>query len=113
MIFLSVSPVIVTFKDNITVNESQALALPCSATGYPQPVISWYKKDGSLPDGRFEYNSQHLTISNIKYEDRGEYVCTASNTVGAVWKTARVMVQRKSRLSNIQVEQMYNCFHIT
>jgi hypothetical protein len=89
-----VFPKITSFLDHpITINESQTLVLPCNATGYPTLTVNWYKSNGSLPEGRYVYNSQMLNISRVKYEDRGEYVCTANNTVGTAVNKTTVIVQ--------------------
>ena len=51
----------------------------CSATGDPQPVISWKKQGGHLPVGRRQQINGSLVIRNITMEDIGYYVCVAAS----------------------------------
>ena len=53
------------------------LTLNCSATGDPQPVVSWRKQGGHLPVGRYQQVNGALVIRNIKKNDAGYYICTA------------------------------------
>lgn len=57
--------------DNLTLN--------CSATGDPQPVISWRKEGGQLPVGRSQQNGGALVIRAITMNETGNYVCVATN----------------------------------
>ena len=43
-----------------------SLKLNCSATGDPQPVISWKKQGGQLPFGRSQQINDDLVIRDIK-----------------------------------------------
>ena len=55
------------------------LTLNCSATGDPQPVISWRKQGGHLPVGRNQQIDGALVIRDITKNDTGYYVCTATS----------------------------------
>ena len=55
------------------------LRLNCSATGDPQPVISWTKQGGQLPFGRSQQIDGDLVIRDISRNDRGNYICIATN----------------------------------
>ena len=55
------------------------LTLNCSATGDPQPVISWRKQGGHLPVGRSQQLTGALVIREIKENDTGHYICTATS----------------------------------
>ncbi|XP_068097693.1 basement membrane-specific heparan sulfate proteoglycan core protein isoform X5 [Hyperolius riggenbachi] len=68
---------------------------PCLASGFPVPEISWTKLEGDLPtNARLENNV--LTISSVKPEDAGTYVCTAANRQGRV--TAFSMLKVRERV---------------
>ena len=56
-----------------------ALYLNCSASGDPQPVISWNKQGAQLPVGRSQQINGALVIRNIKKEDAGNYICVATS----------------------------------
>ena len=55
------------------------LTLNCSATGDPQPVISWKKQGGQLPVGRSQQISGALVVRDIKKVDAGNYICVATS----------------------------------
>ena len=55
------------------------LTLNCSATGDPQPVISWRKQGGHQPVGRNQQINGALVIRDITKNDTGYYICTATS----------------------------------
>ena len=55
------------------------LTLNCSATGNPQPVISWKKQGGQLPVGRSQQINGALVMRDITMKDKGNYICVATN----------------------------------
>ena len=56
-----------------------AVRLNCSATGDPQPTISWRKQGGQLPVGRSQQINGALVIRNLQQSDAGNYICTATS----------------------------------
>ena len=58
--------------------EGDQVAVSCSAIGNPVPDIMWYR------DISGEIVSRHntLTISDIRRDQAGAYVCQANNSVG-------------------------------
>ena len=56
-----------------------SLKLNCSATGDPQPVISWKRQEGQLPVGRSQQINGALVIQGITMNDKGNYICVAVN----------------------------------
>ena len=55
-----------------------SLILNCSATGDPQPVISWKKQGGQPPVGRGQQINSSLVIRSLTLNDKGNYICVAS-----------------------------------
>ena len=55
------------------------LKLNCTATGNPQPMISWKKQGGQLPVGRSQQINGSLVIRDITMNDKGNYICMATN----------------------------------
>ena len=51
-----------------------AVRLNCSATGDPQPIISWRKQGGQLPVGRSQQINGALVITNLQQSDAGSYI---------------------------------------
>ena len=57
----------------------ETLTLNCSASGDPQPVISWKKQGGQLPVGRSQQSNGQLIIRNLQLNDAGNYICVATS----------------------------------
>ena len=55
------------------------LTLNCSATGDPQPVISWKRQGRQLPVGRSQQINGALVIRDVRKEDAGNYICVAKS----------------------------------
>ncbi|XP_078377204.1 uncharacterized protein LOC144660456 isoform X1 [Oculina patagonica] len=55
------------------------LTLNCSATGDPQPVISWKRQGAALPVGRSHRKNKALVIRDVREEDAGIYICVATS----------------------------------
>ncbi|XP_071806215.1 hemicentin-2-like isoform X2 [Asterias amurensis] len=69
------------------------VTLACSATGTPDPVISWSKIGGSIPLDRMESPSPGwLRITSIIATDSGVYICTASNGLQSATSQAQLIV---------------------
>ena len=55
------------------------LTLKCSATGDPQPTITWKRQGAQLPFGRSHVSKEALIINGLKMEDAGNYICVATS----------------------------------
>ena len=85
------------------------LTLNCSATGDPQPTISWKRQGGSLPSGRTQQINGDLVISNIRYEDAGSYICVARSAgVSAVEAMAYVRIPSRGELRMDHISTNFN-----
>ncbi|KAJ2942516.1 hypothetical protein O0L34_g1980 [Tuta absoluta] len=75
----------------------QALTLPCAPQllpHHPPPTLHWARKDGSdLPVGRHSLDGGNLTIADISEEDRGVYVCTASNAASSASVETELLIE--------------------
>ncbi|XP_064028426.1 basement membrane-specific heparan sulfate proteoglycan core protein isoform X3 [Pogoniulus pusillus] len=77
------------------VSVGSAAVLPCLASGFPVPEITWSKLEGELPAGaRVEGNV--LTLPAVHHEDAGVYACTAANRRGQ--ETAYYVLKVRERL---------------
>ena len=63
----------------VVVSPGETLTLNCSATGDPQPVISWRKQGGHLPVGRSQQSNGDLVIRGLQVSDTGIYICAATS----------------------------------
>ncbi|NWS49913.1 PXDN protein, partial [Probosciger aterrimus] len=89
-------PSFVIHPQNTEVLVGESVTLECSATGHPQPRITWTKADRTpLPvDPRITITpSGGLYIQNVKQEDSGEYTCFATNSIDNIHATAYIIVQ--------------------
>ncbi|KAM8809372.1 peroxidasin homolog [Eudromia elegans] len=89
-------PSFVIHPQNTEVLVGESVTLECSATGHPQPRITWTKGDRTpLPsDPRITITpSGGLYIQNVKQEDGGEYACFATNSIDNIYATAYIIVQ--------------------
>ena len=80
------------------------LKLNCSATGDPQPVISWKKQGSHLPVGRSQQMNGALVIRDIIKKDQGNYICVAISA-GVVNVEAVTYVEVKGRLILLKIYQ--------
>ena len=64
----------------VVTGPGDTLTLNCSATGDPQPVISWKRQGAQLPVGRSHQQiNGALAIRDIRNEDAGIYICVAKS----------------------------------
>ena len=83
-------------SSRVMAEEGQNINIACSATGQPQPIITWSKAIGDLPVGAV-VSSTALKIKNVKNQDGGTYVCRAKNILGNVQGTAQLTVFSRLR----------------
>ncbi|XP_073436974.1 peroxidasin homolog [Dendrobates tinctorius] len=76
-------------------NEGQDAQFPCIASGQPAPVITWTKQGDELPnDGRhIIHESGTLQILRVKHQDRGQYECHATSSIGVSSVSVQLYVQ--------------------
>ena len=69
--------------------------------GIPKPEISWFR-DGKpirldAEETRYKIvdkeNTSYFEIENVSILDTGEYTCTASNVMGAVYSAINIIVE--------------------
>uniref|UniRef100_G3PMZ3 ADAMTS-like 3 n=1 Tax=Gasterosteus aculeatus TaxID=69293 RepID=G3PMZ3_GASAC len=75
-------------------NATRSLTIRCPAGGVPPPKVSW-TKDGAplLPADRVSWDiSGGLHILQPRVSDRGQYKCTATNTLGSDSETSQLLV---------------------
>ncbi|KAL9961639.1 hypothetical protein ACROYT_G030625 [Oculina patagonica] len=78
---------------SVTVKERQNVTLSCKAVGLPTPVIKWYKDGHAIEDVRRHFKKRNLEITEIQFEDRGIYTCTAENLMGRDQLSVNVTVK--------------------
>ena len=86
------SPNVVVNPPSLTVNETEAASLQCSAGGNPEPVMVWSKVSGSLPEGRSAVFGGKLEVQTSQMNDSGVYQCTARNILGVARKQVKLVI---------------------
>ncbi|NXH13033.1 DSCL1 protein, partial [Bucco capensis] len=75
------------------VKVGRLVELPCIASGYPNPAVRWIKDGRPLPaDSRWSKRITGLTISDLRVEDSGTYICEVTNTFGSAEVTGTLTV---------------------
>ena len=86
------SPDVIVSPLSLTVNESEAASLQCSASGNPAPKVVWTRVNRSLPVGRSAVFGGKLEVQNSEMNDSGVYQCEATNILGAARKRVQLVV---------------------
>ncbi|XP_072258721.1 immunoglobulin superfamily DCC subclass member 4 isoform X1 [Pyxicephalus adspersus] len=89
-----VPPFITQLPEIITRARAGTARFICSATGDPEPTITWLKNGQLLSsNGRVRIQpSGSLVITHIDLEDAGYYQCVATNILGSICATTRLHV---------------------
>ena len=72
--------------------EKQNVTITCTASGQPQPRITWSKSFGSLPKDRAEVVNGTPTIYHVAKTDGEIYLCNTRNIIGSKTVTALVVI---------------------
>uniref|UniRef100_A0A7N8XKY2 Neural cell adhesion molecule 1a n=1 Tax=Mastacembelus armatus TaxID=205130 RepID=A0A7N8XKY2_9TELE len=81
----------ITYLNNQTASEfDEQVTLTCEASGDPTPTISWSFENRSDNSTFFDRNIvvrsharvSSLTLKNVQFTYAGQYLCTASNSIG-------------------------------
>uniref|UniRef100_A0A671MKX5 Basement membrane-specific heparan sulfate proteoglycan core protein-like n=1 Tax=Sinocyclocheilus anshuiensis TaxID=1608454 RepID=A0A671MKX5_9TELE len=89
--------------------------LPCIASGYPVPTITWSKNE--LPP-KCSQDGHVLTVPGVTHTDAGTYACTAANKQGKVEAFTRLVVHERMMpyftqepLSYLTLHTIRNAYH--
>uniref|UniRef100_A0A7N6BSW4 Heparan sulfate proteoglycan 2 n=1 Tax=Anabas testudineus TaxID=64144 RepID=A0A7N6BSW4_ANATE len=72
--------------------EGQTATLHCEAHGFPSPKITWSKLRSPLP-WRHKVVNNSLVLPSVGRQDSGEYICTATNSMGVTEVTITLDVE--------------------
>ncbi|XP_071839760.1 basement membrane-specific heparan sulfate proteoglycan core protein-like isoform X3 [Apostichopus japonicus] len=92
LLYVQAAPQISVQPETRSVSIGASVVFTCFASGFPFPEITWYKEDSDLFPDDFEIDSGVLTLRNVKKEDAGTYVCSATNNEGTVEYKANLII---------------------
>ena len=80
----SVPPVFTQSPSDLQIITGATIRLPCSASGDPNPIITWSKDGIQITEsGKFSISGEgHLVIRDVGPDDQGRYECAARNSIG-------------------------------
>ncbi|KAK5650818.1 hypothetical protein RI129_001847 [Pyrocoelia pectoralis] len=77
---------------SISYPSARMVRLDCKVNGIPSPKVSWLKNGVPLElIGRIKQQNTSLVLSHSFMTDSGIYQCVASNSVGQIWASARLL----------------------
>ena len=88
-------PVISPPSINGSYNEGSSVNISCTASGKPDPEVSWIRNGQTKSSGR---STAYLNFDQIKRTDDGLYTCTANNSAGTRTHKEILLVRCKSEL---------------
>ncbi|XP_072881849.1 leucine-rich repeat, immunoglobulin-like domain and transmembrane domain-containing protein 1a [Hemitrygon akajei] len=93
------SPSVHTAEGKVVVVTGSTVSLCCATTGVPTPTVSWNRLDNKLLNGTVILDNTDrtlklstLSLSDVSYQDSGEYLCRASNLMGISNATISLLV---------------------
>jgi len=89
------SPTVTVSPAKLTVNENGSASFQCSASGSPEPAITWSKLNGRSEINQSAVLRGKLRIRNVKGSDSGVYKCSATNILGKARAVAHLVVNCK------------------
>ncbi|XP_067659130.1 basement membrane-specific heparan sulfate proteoglycan core protein-like isoform X2 [Haliotis asinina] len=81
-----------------TVNVGDRVDFECLVSGTPKPLVKWSKVEGALPASAV-IGEGILIVPEVRPEDAGTYVCTATNQAGTVQSKVQLFVRARPVIS--------------
>ncbi|CAG2187966.1 MYLK [Mytilus edulis] len=86
---------------DVRVSEGQSVTLQCQVSGIPRPDVAWAMNNKRIKPSKFfrmtyEDNTSTLVIAGAYPEDDGEYVCSATNSLGTARCSCHLYVEECS-----------------
>ena len=85
-------------QDQVEVEEGTTAKFDCSATGFPPPSVHWSLESDPR---RIVSESSSLTLSDMRPEQAGGYLCVAENSQGTSNKLLKINVLCKFNYFNL------------
>ena len=89
------SPAVVVSPVTLTVNEGGRASFQCSASGNPEPAITWRKVNSQSQITQSAVSGGKLELNKVTGSDSGVYQCSATNILGNSQEVVRLAVNGK------------------
>ena len=86
------SPAVVVSPVTLTVNEGGTASFQCSASGNPEPTLTWYKLYNRSQVTQSAVLGGKLELKKVSGNDSGVYQCSATNILGNSQEVVRLAV---------------------
>ena len=86
------SPAVVISPATLTVNEGGTASFQCSASGNPEPTVTWNKRNNQSQITQSAVSRGKLELKKVTGSDSGVYQCSATNILGKSQETVRLTV---------------------
>ena len=86
------SPAVVVSPVTLAVNEGGTASFQCSASGNPEPAVSWSKLNNQSEVTQSAVSGGKLEFKKVTGSDTGVYQCSATNILGNSRAVARLVV---------------------
>ena len=86
------SPAVIVSPVTLTVNEGGTASFQCSASGNPEPAVTWRKLDKHLKITQSAVSGGKLELIKVTGNDSGVYQCSATNILGNAREVVRLAV---------------------
>ena len=89
------SPTALVSPEMLTVNEGESASYQCSASGNPEPAVSWSKLGNRSKIIQSAVSGGKLELKKVTGNDSGLYQCSVTNVLGDSRKVVRLTVNCK------------------
>jgi len=86
------SPAVVVSPVTLTVKEGGIASFQCSASGNPEPTVSWGRLGNQSNITQSAVSRGRLELKNVTGSDSGVYQCLATNILGISQEVVRLTV---------------------
>ena len=85
-VFLLASPHVRPLPRSVNLVEGEEVEVECNVYGWPVPTLSWRRGDKPLngSEDRVTIVNNTLKIVDLRTEDRDNYACVATSTIGGL-----------------------------
>ena len=98
-------PAVVVSPVTLTVNEGGSASFQCSASGNPEPSLTWSKLNNQSQITQSAVSGGKLALEKVTGNDSGVYQCSATNILGNTQEMVRLAVNGKFLvISNTEIK---------